>query len=585
MPSHSYRRVLATGIAVAVSFAAGAARADDFARLLGHAAAGASADFDVYLPLRNAAQLARLLADQQDPGSPRYHAWLTPATFAQAFGLDDSTAARASAAVVARGMTVTARGTQSLHVHASVAAVEAAFETSLATGQFEDGTDTLVASVPLSLPADLAALGAVIPQFQPAIHKRRHAMVLGEVPDNATSTTGPYWTADLRQAYDYPDLTALSGTGVTIGILMQGAYNAPDITAYFTKQGLTPPTLSTVNIDGGAKYNKNNSVETHLDIQQSAGMAPGAAVVLYNVKALSDADLLAGLAQINSDNTVDLVNMSFGEPEVAFQPQYNRGVDRRPEMQLYAAQFQQGNVQGITFVASSGDNGAIPVITTAPVLSVSHPASDPNVTGVGGTNLVTAHDTTDTSSAYVSENASDDPLKAGGVWGSGGGISITFAQPSYQAPIVRTQTTFRTVPDLALHMGGCPSTAKQPCGANRSSDNVIIGGSTFAVIGTSASSPDIAGLFALKIALARGGAAAPAGRLGNENPDVYAKLTAQIRGGAVAFHHAGIVGNNGKYAVKAPFDTVLGAGTADGRVFLGVTNLPAAGDPGTAGNP
>lgn len=583
MPSYSYRRVLAGAFGLAL--ASTGARADDFARLLGHAASTASADFDVYLPLRNAAQLARLLADQQDAGSGRYHSWLTPSAFAQQFGPDEATVTRVEAILAAHNLTVTQRGTQSLHVRASVATVEAAFAVRLSNGQFDNGAETLVADAALALPAALAALGAVIPQFHPAVHKHRHSVALGESPDNSAGATGPYWTADLRQAYDYPDMTALNGVGVTIGILMEGAYNAADIASYFTRQGLTPPALSTVNIAGGAAFNNNNSIETHLDIQQSAGMAPGASVILYNVKVLSDADLLAGLVAINSANLVDLVNMSFGEPEVAFQAQYNGGIDRRPEMQLYAAQFQQGNAQGITFVASSGDNGAVPVITTKPVLSASHPASDPNVTAVGGSNLVTAHNAGDTSSAYVGENASDDPLKAGGVWGSGGGISITFPQPAYQAAIVRGATAFRTVPDLSLHMGGCPSSAKQPCGADRSADMVVIGGQTMGVIGTSASSPDIVGLFALKVALARGAAAAPAGRLGNENTDVYLKLSAQIAGGAAAFHHVGIVGNNGKYPVKAPYDLVLGAGTVDARQFLGVTNLPAAGNPGTPGNP
>jgi subtilase family serine protease len=585
MSSHSRRRAQAACLLLVLSVAAGAAHADDFARLTGRAAADAAADFDVYLPLRNTQALANLLAEQQDPASSRYHAWLTPAAFAQGFGPDDATVDRVTAELAARNLHVSGRTTQSLHVRASVAAVEAAFATVLSAGQFDDGTESLVASAPLSLPAALAQLGAVVPQFQPAIHKHRHSSVLGERPDNAASTLGPYNTSDLRQAYDYPALTSLSGAGVTVGVLMQGAYNLPDIQKYFTNQGLTPPALSAVPIAGGAAYNKNNSVETHLDIEQSAGMAPGAAAILYNVKALSDADLLSGLATINTSNAVDLVNMSFGEPEVAFQAKYNKGVDRRPEMQLYAAQFQQGNAQGITFVASSGDNGAIPVITgKTPVLSVSHPASDPNVTGVGGTNLITVHDGVDTDSAYVSENASDDPLKSAGVWGSGGGISITFAQPSYQAAVA-PGAGYREVPDIALHMGGCPSTAKQPCGANRSADNVIIGGKTLEVIGTSASSPDIVGLLALKVALGRGKLAAPAGRLGNENPAIYATLATQAAGGAVAFHHAGIVGNNGAYGVAPPYDDVLGAGTVDGRVFLNVTSLPASGNPGTPGNP
>jgi hypothetical protein len=321
------------------------------------------------------------------------------------------------------------------------------------------------------------------------------------------------------------------------------------------------------------------------DVSPTGGQASaGAAVVLYNVASLSDADLQSGLTQIEADNTVDLVNMSFGEPEVAFRPQYNGGVDQRPQLATYAALFAQGVAQGITFVASSGDFGSNPVITTLPVLSVEHPASDPNVTGVGGTNLVV---TSGSSSKYVSESASDDPLQGSnaGVWGSGGGTSISFARPSWQAPVATGSAKFRTVPDVALHMGGCPGIAVQPCGPNRSADYVVIVGSTLGVVGTSASSPDFVGLLALKVALARGTAAAPAGRLGNANMDIYTKRAAQTAGGTLMFRHTNISGTNGAYTVRAPYDRVLGAGTVDARKFLGATNLPAAGNPGTAGNP
>jgi hypothetical protein len=57
----------------------------------------------------------------------------------------------------------------------------------------------------------------------------------------------------------------------------------------------------------------------------------------------------------------------------------------------------------------------------------------------------------------------------------------------------------RTVPDLALHIGGWPGIAVQPCGPDRSFDWVGIDNGFFGFVGTSASSPDIAGLMALKI--------------------------------------------------------------------------------------
>ncbi len=71
-------------------------------------------------------------------------------------------------------------------------------------------------------------------------------------------------------------------------------------------------------------------------------------------------------------------------------------------------------------MASSGDNGGVPCTSIAfdnnPtngtnfVAGVENPASDPNVTGVGGTNLQTAATPGVDDATYVSENANFDPL-------------------------------------------------------------------------------------------------------------------------------------------------------------------------------
>jgi subtilase family serine protease len=282
--------------------------------------------------------------------------------------------------------------------------------------------------------------------------------------------------------------------------------------------------------------------------------------------------------------------MSFGGPELGLFPAANKGEDLRWEAAIEDTLFLQGLSQGITFVASSGDHGAIPVLgsTNKPTLGVECPACDPNVIAVGGTNLETAFSQGSNNSAYAGENANDDPEKtpAGMVWGSGGGMSQIWIKPDYQKPptaAFTTPGTGRTVPDLALHMGGCPSDAKTTCGAGetglnakRSGDLVWIGGTFTPVIGTSASSPDIAGVIALMVSLT-------GGRLGFMNPYIYEVEKAL---GAKAFHHAAISGNNGHYAVKAPYDMVIGNGTLDVREFMSkVANgaslkMPPSGIPG-----
>jgi subtilase family serine protease len=290
--------------------------------------------------------------------------------------------------------------------------------------------------------------------------------------------------------------------------------------------------------------------------------------------------------------------MSFGGPEIGYLPEYNNGVNEIGILAVYDDLFKQGNAQGITFVASSGDLGAKEVPAPACfeegatskcggfLLSVDMPASSPHVTGVGGTNLVTTFKPPSLNSAYVSEAAFGDPLAEdifygtpakGAYWSSGGGISIYYKKPAFQT-VVNSPSKFRTVPDLALHMGGCPSGAVLPCGSDRSYDWVGIAGSFYGFIGTSASSPDFAGLTALNIQRQKS-------RQGNENLLIYALAAAQQVGLPVHVFRTDIHGFNGVYSTHPGYNLVLGNGTVNGKDFLLAPNVPSAGIPQTPSNP
>src|SRR5262249_30135178 len=147
--------------------------------------------------------------------------------------------------------------------------------------------------------------------------------------------------------------------------------------------------------------------------------APGAKEILYDLPDLSDDNIIAGYAQLVDENLVDVVSSSFGLCELYYTAAYNGGEDFTSILKTYHRLFQQGNAQGITFLASSGDRGARecysaafannPTNGTSFVPGVSHPASDPNVTGVGGTNLQTSATPGEDDAAYLSENANFDP--------------------------------------------------------------------------------------------------------------------------------------------------------------------------------
>jgi kumamolisin len=558
-------------------------------------AATTQVGFDIYLPVQHRDQLEQDLHAIHDQSSASYHKWLTPDEFTSRYGASSTQVTAIQKQLATYGLETSVITAEHLHVTGSAAAVEQALGTVLKNGTYSNGKKTIAASQPIIKPAALAETNAVITGLSGRIlmHTYSHG-----IPQNRYSPTGSYWFDDLKQAYSFPSYKTYTGKGVTIGILMSGDFNPPDMAAYFGHEKLAVPNFKTINVDGGAPYDPNNSFETHLDMQQSGGMAPNAKVLLYNIPDLSDDSIMDGLSKILSDNKADVVNMSFGAPEIFYTAAYNDGEDFTYLLREEDDLMSKGNALGITFVASSGDAGALSAFPVecfnygpncgAAEPAVSFPASSPHVTGVGGTNLITTFSSTSLNSIYIREEAFADPLlgdifyftsATGQYFGSGGGDSILFKRPLFQAATKTGNAKVRTVPDLALHMGGCPIGAVTPCNPDDSADVVAIDGGLFGVVGTSASSPDFAGLTALNIE--RQGS-----RLGNENYYIYTLATLQQFGLPIKVFKENIPGFNGLfYTTRKGYNRVLGNGTLNGVNFLLAPFTPTAGTPQTPSNP
>jgi subtilase family serine protease len=566
--------------------------------LQGPAPSGEQVEFDVFLRLRNTQELDALLSNLQNPESPQYHKWLKPSDFHSRFGADPASLQAVAKELNTFGLTPQMLSPQQVHVTGTVAAVQRALQTQLQMATFHNGKKTMVAVGGMSMPPAMTSNNAVLVGLDGFIRIHSNLVKQAVIPENRTSNVGPYWFDDLKEAYKYPSFKALTGKGANIGVLIATGFNPSDMDLYFGHEGLKTPDISEVDVNGGAPFDPNLSDETELDLQQSGGMAPNAHLTLYNVPDLSDASLLAGLSTIVESNTVDVVNMSFGGPEITNTAAYNNGVDMTAILQVFDDLFKQGNAQGITFVAASGDSGALgaPAVACLEanaqpgcgsfVISASWPATDPHVTAVGGTNLVTTMSSTSLESKYISEAAFGDPLAediffgtpaSGGFWGSGGGESIFFKKPIYQ-DLVDTGSNVRTIPDLALHMGGCPLGAVLPCGPDRSSVILVLAGQQIEVIGTSASSPDFVGLLALKIEQL-------GTRLGNENYDIYTLAALQQLGFPLNAFNTDISGFNGVFSTHKGYNLVLGNGTVNGVDYLLAPGLPTAGTPQTPSNP
>ncbi|HVJ08200.1 MAG TPA: S53 family serine peptidase [Acidisarcina sp.] len=587
------------GLAAAISCIPSAAALEK-AKIQDRAPAAQPVEFDLYLPLQHESELDQLLNDLHDPDSSLFQQWLTPQQFAARFAPSTRLMNAISQELRGEGFKVIGVHTHSMHVAGTVGDVERVFSTRVAHASLANGKTVLAATQPLRLSPLLTSAGAIVMDFSDTIHMHSHAQFASAAPEDRYSSAGPYWFDDLKQAYEFPSYQVYTGKGARIGILMTGAYNPADMDLYFGHEKLSTPRIFEVEIRGGAPFDAIASLETHLDIQQAGGMAPGAEIVLYNLPDLSDASIFAGLTTIVESNAVDIVNMSFGSAELGYTAEYNSGVDQLGLLNVWDSLFKQGNAQGITFVASSGDLGAksIPppacfdVAATSSCgsfrVSVEVPAASPHVTGVGGTNLITTYSALhpNLDSAYIKEAAWGDPLQmdifyrtpaTGGYWSSGGGTSIFFRRPQFQITS-HTGSRMRAVPDLALHMGGCPFGAEWPCHPDRSSVVTVSGGTLYQVIGTSAASPAFAGLTALKIE--RSGH-----RQGNENYAIYALAAAQEKSPTLRVFHTNISGFNGKYYTGPRYNMVLGNGTLYGKDFILAPNVPSAGVPQTPSNP
>ncbi len=593
--------------------------------------------FDVMMPLRNADSLEAFVAALHDPASPSFHKWLTPAQFGLHFGPESSKVAAVAASLRARGFAVTVQ-TRSLHATGSAAQVEANFGTHLLVGTTAQGVTHVMQETPVKLPAEIAATGAQVFSFSPHVAHVHSVRATGRLdPANRYSDTGTYWFDDLKEAYAYPAVTATvtaadgttkpyDGTGVTLGVLMSSDIFDADIAAVFDHENwstisgkLDPVLFARRYVNGGATTASNALDEASLDTQEELTGAPGARVVLYDIPDLSDGNVAAGYIAVDEDNAVDLVSSSFGGCELDYTAAYNGGQSFLGILKSQHELFLQGNAQGITFLASSGDNAGkeCPDPTYSDGLGngkfgkgISEPASDPAVTAVGGTNVITGYNEGTLESPYVGENGWSDPeipydpygtgyTATGGYWGAGGGTSEVFPIPSYQTLVTTGSTTRRSTPDIGMQVGGCPSgisvlDSNGMCsgggvkkdGAGNSQRSAVVvsiaagqGGGFYGLIGTSVSSPELAGATALLIETQ--------GRMGNLNTYIY-NLAKQQAAGSGRYFHTAIPGFNGLKAteISPSYGITAGVGTPIVASFVGApANTKLTGTPQTRSNP
>jgi subtilase family serine protease len=172
------------------------------------------------------------------------------------------------------------------------------------------------------------------------------------------------------------------------------------------------------------------SREISVDVEWAHAIAPGAAIELVLASSQKDTDMLTATTYAIDHKLGDVISQSFGEAEVCADKSF---------FSKEHSLFQRAVARGITLLASSGDMGARQMCDNGSVfVSASTPASDPNVTGVGGTHLLAS-----ATGAYQSETVWNSTRGA-----SGGGFSTLYRRPGYQEAW-QPNSKSRGVPDVA----------------------------------------------------------------------------------------------------------------------------------------
>jgi subtilase family serine protease len=413
----------------------------------------------------------------------------------------------------------------------------------------------------------------------------------------ATSMENSY---DLRPLYNMGD----EGQGVTVAIIDSfGNPNmASDLENFSTQEGLPQMcgepgvtcapgmgTFTHVFWDGntqvkapppgsnGTNLQARNAwaLETSLDVEWVHSIAPKANIlnVTTNIAETLGVqgfpDMMKAEQFIIDHHQATVISQSFASAEQAFN-------STQSLLNLRFA-FQDAAANGVTVLGSSGDGGTANTLkeplknpTTIPYPTVQWPASDPLVTGVGGTYLCTdpvtglGVDNTDPPSACDKQSNREI------AWiDAGGGFSSVFAKPSYQDTLPAGSTpitTMRGVPDVSYQASsrtgvlvydtapgdatsglGCPGGS--PCSAG-----------WYVVGGTSSSAPQFGAIVALADQMAGHG-------LGLINPTLYKLASGPDHG---KYFYDVTTGNNGAQAPAIPgypatsgWDPVTGLGTPD----------------------
>jgi kumamolisin len=290
--------------------------------------------------------------------------------------------------------------------------------------------------------------------------------------------TGALTPAQVAKLYNFPQGGA---SGQAIGLLeFGGGYRPSDISSYFSQLNLPVPKVTTVPVDG--KTNSPSQPPTAddeavtLDIDVAGAVAQGADIAVYfapqNEQGMIDAITSAIYDPVNEPT---VLSIGWGQAELTWTT---------AAILTMTQSFQEAAGMGVTVLAASGDTGSEGGVPDGKAHAM-YPASDPYVTGCGGTVGQLAGNGT------FSESTWNIGGSAPGAGATGGGVSDVFGLPDFQVNAGVPQSANgdgrvgRGVPDVAGNA------------ASAGGYVIYVDGSAVSQYGTNLVAPLYAGLVAI----------------------------------------------------------------------------------------
>jgi Pro-kumamolisin, activation domain len=389
--------------------------------------------------------LDQLLAQQQDRNSSNYHKWLTPGQFADRFGLSQNDINKVTAWLKSQGFEILSigGGRNSVAFSGTASQVQSAFKTEIHNYNI-DGQEHFANSMSLMIPAALNGVISSVMGLHSFLPKPASQFRGG---GGVRNSRGDYYDGkfvfpnflapdDVATIYDIAPLygasTPIDGTGQKLAIVGQTDVYLADINDFRSGFNLAPITGCTTNANGvitacsstyfqynlvgsdpGTTYACGDLGEADLDIEWSGATARKAQIVYVNSPVTYDSNcnptstnsvgvnaaLSAAINPPSGPPVAPVISMSYGICEL--------------QAQNLESLLEQGNAEGVTILNSSGDQGSagcdfsppnanLPFSPAVGGLAVSYPASSPEVTAVGGTEISLANDSYPSPSTFWS---------------------------------------------------------------------------------------------------------------------------------------------------------------------------------------